>query len=91
MAHLACAVYAAAKQCGGYGKLGGLGAGGGGQHYSGSGGHPHSHSHSHRHHHHTLELLDMGFTAQTRLWAATTAERWNRARKGDTAWWVSRM
>lgn len=33
----------------------------------------------------------MSFTAQARLWAATTAERWNRSREGDTAWWVGRM
>ncbi|KAK2000803.1 hypothetical protein LX36DRAFT_571545 [Colletotrichum falcatum] len=81
MAHLVRAIYAAAKQGAGYGKLGGSGAGSGG-----GGGHPHSH-----HHHHALRLSDMCFTAQTRLWAATTAERWNRSREGDTAWWVSRM
>ncbi|KZL66463.1 C6 finger domain-containing protein [Colletotrichum tofieldiae] len=94
MAHLVRAVYAAAKHGGGYGKLGGPGAGssgggGGGQHHGGGGGHPHPHSH--HHHHQALGLSDMGFTAQTRLWAATTPERWNRSREGDTAWWVSRM
>ncbi|KAK1597949.1 uncharacterized protein LY79DRAFT_506897 [Colletotrichum navitas] len=94
MAHLVRAIYAAAKQGAGYGKLGGNGAGGGGgggvgQHHGGSGGHPHPHHH--HHHHHALRLSDMCFTAQTRLWAATTAERWNRSREGDTAWWVSRM
>ncbi|KAK1986301.1 hypothetical protein LZ30DRAFT_746567 [Colletotrichum cereale] len=84
MSHLVRAVYAAAKQGAGYGKLGGPGTGGGGG--GGSGGLPH-----HLHHHHALRLSDMGFTAQTRLWAATTAERWNRSREGDSAWWVSRM
>ncbi|KAK2013932.1 hypothetical protein LZ32DRAFT_211266 [Colletotrichum eremochloae] len=87
MAHLVRVIYAAAKQGAGYGKLGGPGTGGGsGQPHGGSGGHPHPH-----HHHHSLRLSDMCFTAQTRLWAATTAERWNRSREGDTAWWVSRM
>ncbi|WYZ42859.1 hypothetical protein EsH8_VI_000558 [Colletotrichum jinshuiense] len=82
MAHLVRAVYATAKQGGGgYGKLGGGGGPGGGQHGGAGGGH----------HHHQMGLADMGFTAQGRLWAATTPERWNRSREGDTAWWVGRM
>ncbi|OLN95907.1 hypothetical protein CCHL11_05081 [Colletotrichum chlorophyti] len=38
-----------------------------------------------------LGLADMGFTAQARLWAATTPERWNRSRESDAPWWVGRM
>ncbi|UQC86904.1 uncharacterized protein CLUP02_12406 [Colletotrichum lupini] len=88
---------------GGYGsKLGGAGttggpgqtqqhhAGGGGGGGRGGGGGSGGHQLPH-HHHHPLGLADMSFTAQARLWAATTAERWNRSREGDTAWWVGRM
>ncbi|KAF0317446.1 hypothetical protein GQ607_015297 [Colletotrichum asianum] len=78
MAHLVRAVYATAKQGGGYGKPRGGGGGGGGHHGAGA-------------HHQPLSLSDMSFTAQARLWAATTAERWNRSREGDTPWWVGGM
>ncbi|TDZ65889.1 Transcription factor gsfR2 [Colletotrichum trifolii] len=80
-AHLVRAVYAAAKQGGGYGKLGGQGVGG-----PAGGANHHTHAH-----HHALGLADMGFTAQSRLWAAMTAERWNRSKEGDTPWWVGQM
>jgi hypothetical protein len=36
-------------------------------------------------------ISDMSFTAQARLWDATTAERWNRTREQENSWWVSRM
>ncbi|KAF9870033.1 hypothetical protein CkaCkLH20_12513 [Colletotrichum karsti] len=79
MAHLVRAVYATAKHGGSaYGKLGGSGGTGSGGGGGGGGNHP-------------LTLADMGFTAQARLWAATTVERWNRSREGDTPWWVGRM
>ncbi|KAF6843640.1 hypothetical protein CMUS01_01897 [Colletotrichum musicola] len=104
MAHLVRAVYATAKHGGGYGKLGGGGGGSGGGGGGGggvgvgagtggpgAGHHPGGGLGRHHPHHHHLGLADMGFTAQARLWAATTAERWNRSREGDTPWWVSRM
>ncbi|KAL0936562.1 uncharacterized protein CTRU02_208777 [Colletotrichum truncatum] len=92
MAHLVRAVYATAKQGGAYGKLGGGGGGGPG---SGPAGHHHGGGAGagggHHAHHHPLGLADMGFTAQVRLWSATTAERWNRSREGEAPWWVGRM
>jgi hypothetical protein len=36
-------------------------------------------------------VSELSFTSQTRLWQATTADRWRRARDTEATWWVSRM